>query len=362
MNKKSIGIVGATGQVGVGVVETLLKNSQYQLLLGSRKVDKLIEKYGQESEAIVYKVVDVFDEENIVSFCNRCDLVINAVGPSSIVLDRVANACMQTNTNYIDVSGDKTMKKAIEEAFIKHESATTLALSAGVYPGLTEMFVAFLLQQSKETVDHISCYFAGKGTFSETGAYDIVSSLEKDEGYGMSYYSNDEIKKLTSEIGSQKQLPTPFNQVYTLPIMSEEFIACLKEYKIADAYFYNTFPTTKLLSDFIMIKAMQQFKTEDEKRASANRLINSFNLQDENEGFIIYVVLEEKGKRLTTWLMSNTNWNYCSGVVAACVAMQMLEICIANKKGCHFAQSIVDIEELFNQLLRTEYISITREK
>ncbi len=359
MNKKSIGIVGATGQVGTGVVETLLKNKQYQLLLGSRKIDKLIGKYGEESETMQYKVVDVFDEVNMSSFCDSCDVVINAVGPSSIVLDRVAKACMLTNTHYIDVSGDKTMKEAIEEAVAKHDSSISLAISAGVYPGLTEMFLSFLLRKNKESINHVSCYFAGKGNFSEAGAYDIVSSLEKDEGHGMAYYCNGDIKKLTSGIGSQILLPSPFNQVYTLPIISKEFIRCLEDFDIANAYFYNTFATQKMLTDFIMVKAMQQFKTQEEKRASANRLIETYTTQDESQGFIIYVTWDVDGKKRTSWLQSDANWNYCSGVVAACVAMQMLEMDLTQEKGCYFAQSIVDIEELFNQLLRTGYIAIS---
>ncbi|MGM7636985.1 saccharopine dehydrogenase NADP-binding domain-containing protein [Bacillus sp. Hm123] len=362
MNKKWLGIVGATGQVGVGVVETLLNNHPSALLLGSRKVEKLKEQFGEETETMKYQTIDVFDEASIRAFCENCHLVINTVGPSSITLERVASACMLTNTNYIDASGDKTMKKAIEEAMRKHDSTITLAISAGVYPGLTEMFIAFLLRQNEKLIERISCYFAGKGSFSETGAYDIVSSLEKDEGYGMSYYSNGDIEKLTSGIGGKMLLPAPFNQVYTLPIMSEEFIACVKECRVADAYFYNTFATPKILSDFIMIKAMQQFKTEEEKRASANRLIETYNIQDENEGFIIYASLEVNEKTHINWLRSYVNWNYCSGVVAACVALQMQKMNLANKKGCYFAQSIVDVEELIHQLVRTEHISITGEK
>lgn len=360
MNKKYVGIIGATGQVGIGAAETLLNNYSAPILLGSRHRAKLIEQFGEESETMKYRTVDVFNEASIQAFCENCYLVINTAGPSSITLARVAEACLVTNTNYIDVSGDKAMKLAIEDALTKHNSPIACAISVGVYPGLTEMFVAFLLRQKR--VERISCYFAGKGSFSETGAYDIISSLEKDEGYGMSYYSKGGIKKLTSGIGSQMLLPAPFHQVYTLPLMSEEFIACVKEYRAANAYFYNTFATSKILSDFIMIKAMQPYKTEEEKRASAYRLIETYHTQDEQEGFIIYVETEENGKTQTCYLQSNTNWNYGSGVVAACVAIQMQVMNGTNKKGCYFAQSIVDVEELMQQLVKTKFISIIGEK
>lgn len=361
MNKKYLGIIGATGQVGVGAVKTLLNNYSASLLLGGRKIAKLMEQFGEESETMKYQAVDVFNEASIQAFCENCYLVINAAGPSSLILARVAEACLVTNTTYIDVSGDKAMKLAIEDALAKHNNPITCAISGGVYPGLTEMFVAYLLRQ--KWVERISCYFAGKGSFSETGAYDIISSLEKDEGYGMSYYRNGDIKKLTSGIGSQKLLPAPFHQVYTLPLMNEEFIACIKEYRAANAFFYNTFATSKILSDFIMIKAMQLYKTEEEKRASAHRLIETYHTQDnEHEGFIIYVETEENGKTQTSYLQSNMNWNYGSGVVAACVAMQMQERNSTNKKGCYFAQSIVDVEELMQQLIKTECISIIGEK
>ena len=360
MNKKYVGIIGATGQVGVGAVETLLNNFSAPLLLGGRKKAKLIEQFGAESETMKYQTVDVFDEASIRAFCEHCYLVINTAGPSSITLARVAEACLVTNTNYIDVSGDKAMKLAIEDALAKHNNPITCAISAGVYPGLTEMFIAFLLGQKR--VERISCYFAGKGSFSETGAYDIISSLEKDEGYGMSYYSNGDIKKLTSGIGSQMLLPAPFHQVYTLPLMSEEFIACVKEYRATNAYFYNTFASSKILSDFIMIKAMQPYKTEEEKRASAKHLMATYHIQDKQEGFIIYVETEANGKTQTSYLQSNTNWNYGSGVVAACVAMQMQEMNGTNQKGCYFAQSIVDVEELMHQLVKTKFISIIEEK
>ncbi len=67
---------------------------------------------------------------------------------------------------------------------------------------------------------------------------------------------------------------------------------------------------------------------------------------------------DEKGEKKTTWLQSNANWNYCSGIIAAITAMQMLDINLINKRRCHYAQSIVNIEALFKHLLNTDCISI----
>lgn len=350
-DKKTIGIVGATGLVGQGATELLRSLGTTNLILGSRDTNHLINKYGPSSEAMAYQTVDVYDKSSIELFCSNCDLVINAAGPASKIGNRIAIACMKSDTHYVDVSGDKTMKQSIEKVLASYNGKANFVVSSGVYPGLVELYSAYLLSKQKK-INSIHCYFSGKGKFSETGAYDIVASLAADEGVGMSYYKQGSITKMTEGMGQQILLPGKYGNVVALPLMNDEFVSCLTKFDVEEGYFYNTFSDSQMLMDFMMIKVMQQFQTEAEKRRSAQKLMSMYNTLSNDEGFIIYIVMDTDDGQQMYYLTSEMNWNYYSGIVAAYVGHELINKPSIEARECQFAVDIVDIEKLFEQLNR----------
>ncbi|MNW12017.1 hypothetical protein D3C71_2096000 [compost metagenome] len=61
----------------------------------------------------------------------------------------------------------------------------TFIVSAGIYPGLSELLPAYAAQAYFDEVERLELFFAGSGEFSLNAAYDIVCSIEEDSGYGM---------------------------------------------------------------------------------------------------------------------------------------------------------------------------------
>ncbi len=354
MRKKVIGILGFRGLVGCGALEMLKSTGKYQLQLGSRSI-QTDQKQIEESEHISSQKVDLFDRQQLEIFCKPCDLVINCAGPSSKILSRVAQVCIDNNKLYVDPSGDKMMVKSISDYFKSKPAPPDCVLSAGVYPGLTEIFVNYLAEECYDEMFTVKEYFAGGGSFSKNGAYDIISSLANDEGAGLAFCKNGQIEKMTAGFGGSSLLPAPFGQVQHIPLVSDEFLLVARKQELKEAYFYNTFPNGDMLTQFIMIKASGQYKTEEQKIASAGKLIDIYKKGNNQENcFMLHTISSgQKGGKETechTTLTCDTNWNELSGTIAGIVADELLEK--GEHRGvCCYAQEMISAKSVITYLV-----------
>ncbi len=365
MKKKVIGILGFRGLVGCGALEMLKSTGKYKLHLGSRSIST-DEKQIVESEHISYQKVDLVDRQQLEIFCRPCDLVINCAGPSSKILSTVAQVCIDNNKLYVDPSGDKTMVKSISDYLKSMQAPPACVLSAGVYPGLTEIFVNYLAEECYDQMFTVKEYFAGGGSFSKNGAYDIISSLANDEGVGLAFCRNGHIEKMTGGLGGSSLLPAPFGQVQHIPLVSDEFLMAARKQKLKEAYFYNTFPNGNMLTQFVMIKASGQYKTEEQKLASAEKLIEIYKRGNKQEDcFMLHTISSgQKGGKETgfhTTLICDTNWNELSGTVAGIVADVLLEK--GEHSGvCCYAQEIISARSVVTHLVDVKKASLHQQE
>ncbi|MED1798077.1 saccharopine dehydrogenase family protein [Brevibacillus porteri] len=353
---KKIGILGATGVVGHAAFQTILSRTNDPILLGGRNLEKLSELFTGTDGRLECQQVDVCNEEELHDFCGRVDLVINCAGPSKQIVDKVAVACLKHAVHYVDVSGDEHLyqqllmrKQEIEE------KGLLFIISAGVYPGLSEVFPAYVAENDLDEIDLLEVFFAGQGGFSLNAAYDIVCSIEEDTGWGMSYFKQGEVKKIDGPFHRNYSLPHPAGKRDTYPVVTKEFGLMTKQHKIESAYFYNSYQSNAILNQFVMIKALQQYKTEEQKRASAKLLLEQFETKKPGVKDFTMFHLHATGKRdgkkvrVFSTLLYPGDWNRISGIIAATVAHLIAED--QNRKtGCFFVAEGVSATGLIDAL------------
>lgn len=359
MKKKVIGLLGYRGLVGHEALQVLRRDNKYQLRLGSRSAET--SAYSAEDGVSCHKV-DIYDRQQLTQFCEPCDLIINCAGPASKIKDAVAEVCIDLNKFYVDPAGDKTMVAAVKDCLAKHQSTPACVLSAGVYPGLTEVFLNYLAEECFDQMETVKEYLAGTGCFSVNGAYDVISSLANDEGVGLAYLNKGKIERLAFGFDGSVLLPKPVGQVQSMPLVTEEFSVTVHKLGLKDAYFYNTFTDDNMLNQFIMLKASGQYKTEEQKLASAKKLIEIYDTGGQQGGSLMIYALstgQKNGQKieLCSTFYCNTDWNALSGTVAGIVADSLLD----NESlagGCYFAEQVVSAKHVVDHLIDVKNASL----
>ncbi|BBB92141.1 MAG TPA: saccharopine dehydrogenase NADP-binding domain-containing protein [Methylomusa anaerophila] len=354
--KKTIGIMGATGYVGREAVKTLLAFTDHNIMLGGREPEKLRSIFPAMESRGDCLHADIYNRDQLYYFCSKCDLVINCAGPAKQILDRVAAAAIDQGVHYVDVAGDihlyKQLRKRNQEIA---EKKLLFIVSAGVYPGLSEVVPAYVAETYFDEIDLLAVFFAGQGGFSLNAAYDIVCSIEEDTGLGMTYCKNGAAQKIEGAFHSSYELPSPAGKVDAYPVLNPEFKQIAARYKIKSAYFYNTYPNKSVLNKFVMIKALAQYKTEEQKKASAKILVEQYAEKKKEAGDFTMLHLIATGNKngkyleLVSNLLYKNDWNTLSGIVAANAARLVAE---GNREraGCFFLTEGVNAAQLLELL------------
>lgn len=357
MEKQSIGIIGASGLVGVEAVKTILSSTDYKLILGGRNTDKIHEIFNDE-EKITYVQVDIFDEEQLNNFCTKCSVIVNCAGPAKKIMDKIALAAINNSKHYIDVSGDERLSQLllVKKDEIKSKRLKII-ISAGLYPGLSEIFPSFIAEKYFDAVDSLELAFAGQGGLSYNAAYDYVCSIEEDYGKGMTYLKNGKPEKVDEKAGFNISLPEPAKGFDIYPVLTDEFTRTACKYNIKSAYFFNSFQDKSILSTFMKIKILEQYKTEREKEMSAKILSEKFSIYEEKESFTMFHLKASGLKngdevKLESTLTTSYDGNSITGIVAANTAILIMEE-QAIFSGSFFLPDCVNPSELMN-LMETQ--------
>ena len=84
MTTSMIGVLGASGAVGGAALAGLCAEGRHALRAGYRSRPLRSDK----TSCADWQPVDVDDETSLARFCDGCEVVLNAAGPSCPVLDR----------------------------------------------------------------------------------------------------------------------------------------------------------------------------------------------------------------------------------------------------------------------------------
>lgn len=356
MNQKTIGILGASGYVGIEAVKTILTFTDHNVILGGRnqeKIRKVFPDLGSRGECLQ---VDLYNRKLLQNFCNNCDIVVNCAGPSKQILNKIASVAVEQGIHYVDVSGDDHLYKILAEKQKDIEDKNlTFIISAGLYPGLSEIFPAYIAENYFDNIDSLELFYAGKGKLSFNAAYDFVCSIEEGYGEGMTYYKNGKPKKITGGFHRKYALPHPASEFDAYPLLTPEFKRIAERYRIKSACFYNAFQDKSILNTIIKIQVLEQYKTEAQKRESANLLKEQFNEHTKKtDDFSMFHLIADGSKngkyiQLVSNLLYKNGGNVLSGIIVANTARLILEGS-SNGFGCFFLPEGVNVTRLMDVL------------
>lgn len=250
--KKDIGILGATGLVGKGVLSAL-ESKKYTILIGARNLEKLKQIKSKSQGNIEITSIDVLDAKQVEKFCSQCKIIINCTSPASVIGTRILEECVNQGIDYIDPFGEGQSEKYIADNRKKiEEKKCRVILAAGTYPGLSEMLFKYVLKDNDSEKICIKEFFYGNGCFSYGATQDIIFSMLNGKSKSMSFVKGEEVVPCKIPFGSSITIEPNIGPIYPYPIISEDFFKVCKG-KVQEAYFFNTFSDINSVSSFFEI-------------------------------------------------------------------------------------------------------------
>lgn len=146
---KYIGIIGGTGTIGSIIVKYLLQlQTHFHVLIGGRRSIKEISMSTfYNSERLKYNQMNYNNDVELDNFCSQCLLVINAVGPSFKINDKIALHALRNNCHYIDIGGYGILRDLLKP-YEKSIEAQKLCFIIGVgwMPGISGVFSKTIIE------------------------------------------------------------------------------------------------------------------------------------------------------------------------------------------------------------------------
>jgi saccharopine dehydrogenase (NAD+, L-lysine-forming) len=141
---KTVGILGGSGLVGRVVAELLLADEAVQVVLLARNVERLAATAAAlpGSDRLSTRQADATDSESLRRAFADLDLVIVAA-PLLDYLEVVANACLETATDWLDVMLDTPQKWEFFDSMAQRfaDAARVCLVGSGIHPGLPAVLI-----------------------------------------------------------------------------------------------------------------------------------------------------------------------------------------------------------------------------
>jgi hypothetical protein len=173
-----IGIVGGSGAIGRLVAQRLSAGA-YEVRIGNRHPGRHTEPDALLGRSAEYLYADANDEPSLHHFCTDCLAVVNCVGPSWNVSERIAQAALDAGAHYIDLSGDATLMLRLVGLDLESRRRTAV-LSAGLMPGLSGLLPRYLATEF-DAPQRLTAYVAILDRFSHGAAADYLAGLDQSE-------------------------------------------------------------------------------------------------------------------------------------------------------------------------------------
>ena len=350
-----IGVLGGRSEIGKHCVNELLQSTDSNIVIATRSV--VPDEEVLESERISYMEVDVFNPKQLDLLCKQSSLVINCAGPSTVILDTIANSCLHNNAHYIDLGGYDIVydKLKVKEDEVKKKGLIFL-LSSGWIPGISGILPIELAKRVEEEgmqVSELNVYTTGKEKWSYGSCRDMVWSMFEDF-YGI--YVNGKWKKkkpLTSmkniffhSLQEKQKVMVMFNNQLADFAQEKKYSLC-SEYIGSNEFGFRS----KLISLYIQLflknnkdKAAKLFQKSIDKEQSDGKRF----------GLVQADVCTKDGKKLIAELYTETNY-YLTGIAPALAAQQLISGQLIKQTGVFYMCNAVDTTKYLNQLKQSNH-------
>jgi|GEM_PF-3591426 len=146
-----IGVLGCSGTVGSSLAEKLLRQG-YSVLGGRRTDAALFDEY----DNFTFRRTDTADEQELISFCCDCEVIVNCVSPVYRHSERIAAAAASQGCKYVDSTDYLSHCSSLPENGV-------YILNGGYVPGLAEFLVLEICRKEFDTVSRAVMYQGDRG-------------------------------------------------------------------------------------------------------------------------------------------------------------------------------------------------------
>jgi short subunit dehydrogenase-like uncharacterized protein len=118
------------------------------------KLTELKNSLGKDASELNIVIADASDKEALLNLCNQTRVVISTVGPYALYGETLIEACVETGTDYCDLTGEVQWIKAMIDKYEKaaQASGARIVNCCGFDSLPSDMGVYFLQQQAKASL------------------------------------------------------------------------------------------------------------------------------------------------------------------------------------------------------------------
>ncbi|WP_020588910.1 saccharopine dehydrogenase NADP-binding domain-containing protein [Desulfobacter curvatus] len=347
-----IGVIGGYGQIGLEVVKSLLKTTNSTIIIAGRKKGRGIVDCNNNSR-VSYEMLDINDPQKLSLFCNKCEIIMNCAGPATKVSKKISFSALKQKKHYIDLGGCSSLyRDLIQKNSIIKSQCLTFVLSAGMFPGIFEIFPIYIARKHFSNINSLEYYFACLDRITFSAAYDMVVEIFERPNAGLDKTDQPQtVFRGSNEI----TLPDPVGKITGHSFYNEETHQIVKALNSKTALFYSTFcgeMTRKSLFEISMIKKYDESNIVD----LSNQLVQASEIDvKKNKSYaMFYLILsgESEGrlKKVISTLSVNQS-HRLSGIVAATVAKLIISGKL-EKHGCFALHESNNINEFIELLMQ----------
>lgn len=176
MDARSFLLYGANGYTGKLIARLAREYGLNPILAGRRA--EVLEPLAKELNT-TYHVIDLNDTAKLESVLNEVSLVLHAAGPFKNTAKQMIDACLKTNTHYIDITGEIVvyeMAKKYNEAALK---AGIMLMPGAGFDVVPTDCIALFLKNKLPDANELKLAFASVG-----GGLSHGTALTMAEGMG----------------------------------------------------------------------------------------------------------------------------------------------------------------------------------
>ncbi|MEX0636293.1 MAG: saccharopine dehydrogenase NADP-binding domain-containing protein [Ferruginibacter sp.] len=158
--KANVLLYGANGYTG-RLIAHLASAYNIQLLLAGRKEEEI--KAMATEINLPYKIFALEEEALLLETLKDMTVVLHAAGPFSHTADAMVQACLKTNTHYLDINGDISVFEKIKKVDLAAKNAGIMLMPGVGFDVVPTDCLALHLQHNLPDMTHLQLAFATLG-------------------------------------------------------------------------------------------------------------------------------------------------------------------------------------------------------
>ena len=209
------GCYGYTGQL---IAKEALKQGLKPILAG-RNAEKTI-SFAQ-SLGLDYKVFSLENKDETLSALRNCEVVLHAAGPFSKTSRQMVDACMQTGTHYLDITGEISVFESLAARDAEAKNAGVMLLPGVGFDVVPSDCLALQLKQALPDATTLRLFFKFMGGGVTQGTAKTIAegmglgSIIRKNGKFVSIKEGSLVLKRDFGKGLQNSVTTPWGDVST---------------------------------------------------------------------------------------------------------------------------------------------------